>query len=113
MACAKDILVTVDKAFDSSLHSAEEESGETVLSHCFMHDPGSLLAMSMGLFDDAQGSHLVILSRSNRRLTTRYNGPIRFSRTTKKKQSLQVLPVVECECNIHNSKEFVNILYGQ
>jgi hypothetical protein len=112
-ACTKDMFIAIDRVINSSMQSAQEEPEETVLGHCFMYDPSSLLAMSIGLTDYAPGAHLVILSRSEGRLTTRYSGPIRLSRITKKKQSLDVLPVVECDCNVHDSKDFVDILYGQ
>lgn len=112
-ACSKDVRIVIERSVECFMPGAPEESEETVLGHCFLHDPGSLLAMSLGLVDHAQGAHLVILSRSEGRLTTRYSGPIRFSRKSTKKQSLEVLPIVKCECNIHGSKDVVDILYGE
>jgi hypothetical protein len=111
--CALDMLIAIDRMGDPTMRSTPEEPDETVLGHCFMTDPGSLLAMSAGLAEFAQGSHLVILSRSEGRITTRYNSPMRFSRVTKKEQSLEGFPTMKCECNVHSRKEFIDILYGQ
>ncbi|KAH5429435.1 hypothetical protein HBI32_070870 [Parastagonospora nodorum] len=110
-ACARDMLIAVDRVDDLTMRSDPEESGETVMGHCFMYDPGSLLAMSAGLVEFAQGSHLVILSRSEGRATTLYSSPIRFFSISKKQQSSEGIPTIKCECNIHSSKEFVDILY--
>lgn len=113
-SCTQKTMMVVTRVIDAAAQRAQENHEETVLGHCFLYDPGSILAMSHGLIEHAQGAHLVILSRSEGRLTTRYSEPIRL-RVAKKRHELEMLPVYKSECNIHASdgKEYVDILYGK
>jgi hypothetical protein len=111
--CTDYNVTVVTKRTDFLTKTAQEEPEETVLGHCFIYDPGSMLAMSKGLASQAQGVHLVILAREGGRVITRYSDPIRLNRITKKRQSLEMLPIVNCNCSVHGTKEFVDILYGK
>jgi len=112
-ACTQKILTVVTRVIDPSTLNLSQGIEETVQGHCFIYDSGSLLAMSMGLVDHAQGAHMVILGRSRERLTLRYSEPIRLTRITQKRQNLRMLPVVDCQCNTHGSKQFIDIVYGK
>jgi hypothetical protein len=101
----------VTRVMDSS--SIPEDAQENVMGHCFIYDPGSMLAMSKGLISHAQGVHLIIVSRDEGRLTTLYSDPIRLNRISEARQHSVALPTVKCECNIHDKKAFVDILYGK
>jgi hypothetical protein len=109
--CANYPKVIVTRVMDSS--SILEDAQETVMGHCFIYDPGSMLAMSEGLISHAQGVHLIIVSRDEGRLTTLYSDPIRLNRIPAARQRSVALPTVDCECNAHDKKEFVDILYGK
>ena len=111
--CQKDKEIAVTRVIDPSTLNDSQGVEETVQGHCFIYDSGSLRAMSLGLIDDAPGAHMVIIGRSKERLTLRYSEPIRFTRITRKRQNFGTLPVVECQCNIHESKQFVDIIYGK
>lgn len=109
-------LIAIDSVVDDSTYSAQHQSNEQVLGHCFMYDPGLMTAMRQGRIDHAPGCHLLILSRSGGRLTTRYSSPIRLSLCTEERQTLRRFPMLECKCNCSSSRpegrEYVDILYG-
>lgn len=126
------IFIAVNRAGSSSDHGFQEEATETILGHCFLYDAGLLRAMCQSHIHDGSGGHvddgsndhvhhtpschLVILSRSDGRITTRYNGAVRLSRVTEKEQKAKLLPVLECECNCCNhlgDNVFVDILHGK
>jgi hypothetical protein len=109
--CANYPTTVVTRVMDSS--SISEDAQENVMGHCFIYDPGSMLAMSKGLISHAQGVHLIIVSRDEGRLTTLYSDPIRLNRISKARRHSVALPTVKCECNIHDKKAFVDILYGK
>jgi hypothetical protein len=109
--CTGYSTTVVTRVMDSS--SIPEDAQENVMGHCFIYDPGSMLAMSKGLISHAQGVHLIIVGHDGRRLTTLYSDPIRLNRIPKASQHSATLPIVDCECNTHNDKAFVGILYGK
>jgi hypothetical protein len=109
--CANYPTAIVTRVMDSS--SILEDAQETIMGHCFIYDPGSMMAMSKGLISHAQGVHLIIVSRDEGRLTTLYSDPIRLNRISKARRHSVALPTVKCECNIHDKKAFVDILYGK
>jgi hypothetical protein len=109
----EDTITVINRVIDSPSQATRESPDETVLGHCFIYDVCSMLAMSKGIESQAQGVHLVILSRNGNRLTTRYCDPIRLTLTTKEKQSVEMLPSLKCLCKCQSTEEFVDILYGK
>jgi hypothetical protein len=107
--------IAIDRLVDDSTHSDEGLSKERILGHCFMYDPGLMLAMCHGRVDYAPGSHLLILRQSGGRITTRYSSPIQLSRWTEEAQVLKEIPMLECKCRCPccpGIKDYVDILYG-
>jgi hypothetical protein len=108
--------IAIHRLVEYSPHSADDQSREVVLKHCFVYDPGFMWAMCHGRVDYAPGCHLLVLSQSDGRITTRYSGPIRLSRCTEKTQALGFFPTLECRCTCPDCpgiKDYVDILYGQ
>jgi hypothetical protein len=107
--------IVIDRFVDDSTHSVEDELQERVLGHCFMYDPGLVRAMCRGRVDYAPGCHLLILSQSDGRISTRYSSPIQLSRFTEKTQISGRIPTLECKCTCPSCpgiKDYVDILYG-
>jgi hypothetical protein len=109
--------IVIDRMTDAPTYNSQNQSQERVLGHCFMYEPGLLRAMYLGHVESAPGCHLSILSRSGQHITTRYIGPIQFSRCTEegRSRSSRNIPTLECQCNCPGCptvKEHVDILYG-
>jgi hypothetical protein len=108
--------ITIDRVVDDSLRDIDNQSQERVLGHCFMYDPGLMWAMCCRRIDYAPGCHLLVLSESDGRFTTRYSSPIRLSRYTEHTQVTESIPTLECKCTCPDcpgTKNYVDILYGQ
>ncbi|CAN9187589.1 unnamed protein product [Alternaria alternata] len=108
--------ITIDRLVDGSPRSIDDQSQERVLGHCFMYDPGLMWAMCRGRIDYAPGCHLLILSQSDGRITTRYSSPIQLSLCTENTQALESIPTLECRCTCPDCpgiKDYVDILYGK
>jgi hypothetical protein len=108
--------ITIDRLVDGSPRSIEDQLQERVLGHCFMYDPGLMWAMRRGHVDYAPGCHLLVLSQSDGRITTRYSSPIQLSQYTQKAKVLERIPTLECKCTCPDCpgiKDYVDILYGQ
>jgi hypothetical protein len=115
MSRTSQTFIAIDRLVDDSTHSVEDGLEERVLGHCFMYDPGLMWAMCHGRVDYAPGCHLLILRQSDRRITTRYSGPIQLSRCTEETQALRKFPTLECKCRCPycpGIKDYVDILYG-
>jgi len=113
---ASRTFITIKRLVDDSLLNTEDRLQETVLGHCFMYDPGLMRDMCHGRIDYAPGCHLVILSRSDGRIVTRYSSPIKLGQCTEETQKFRRFPKFDCQCTCHNSlgiKDFVDILYGK
>jgi hypothetical protein len=107
--------IAIDRLIDNPTHTVEDELQERVIGHCFLYDPGLMWAMCHGRVDYVPGCHLLILSQSDSRLTTRYGSPIQLSRCSEKTLASRRISTLECQCTCPNCpgvRDYVEILYG-